>query len=411
MTPTRSGHPVQRLTLPLYAYAFLDECRLIYPLYTLLFADTGLSTSAISSLLVIWAVTGILLEIPSGAWADTVPRRLLLTLAPLLTAAGFTLWTLTPGYWAFAAGFVLWGAQGALQSGALEALVYDELDHHDATLRYPTLIGRVRAVGAAAVLTAMVTAGPLLDVGGYRAVGAATIATCLLTAAAGLLLPETPATPHPQTTTNTGPGYLATLTAGLTEARHHPPVRRALLIAAAVTAIWGALEEYVPLLATETGLSEHTVPLAVLTVWVGVTSGNLLAGTVARLPDRHLAALLTVAAIVLTAGVLSRHPGGFVLVGAAFGLCQLAAVRTETHLQDTITTSSRATVTSVAALATNTVTLAVYGTYAVLATHTHHRWVFAVFALTYLAIAAALHRTRPAPTTSTIDTDHQPTRA
>ena len=94
---------VRRLTATLYGYAFLDDFVLLYPVYALLFADTGLSVGQISSLFALWSVTGILLEVPSGAWADAVSRRLLLWLGPLLTAAGFALWVLVPSYWAFAA--------------------------------------------------------------------------------------------------------------------------------------------------------------------------------------------------------------------------------------------------------------------------------------------------------------------
>ncbi|GAB3373466.1 hypothetical protein GCM10027452_31840 [Micromonospora halotolerans] len=121
----------RRLAVTLYAYAFLTDLVLLYPVYTLLFADTGLSVGQISSLFVLWSAAGILLEVPSGAWADAVSRRLLLCLAPLLTAAGFALWVLVPSYPAFAAGFLLWGAGGALRSGALEALVWTELDRRD----------------------------------------------------------------------------------------------------------------------------------------------------------------------------------------------------------------------------------------------------------------------------------------
>ena len=69
---------VRRLTATLYGYSFLDEFVLLYPVYTLLFSDTGLSVWQISSLFVLWSVTGVVLEVPSGAWADAVSRRMLL---------------------------------------------------------------------------------------------------------------------------------------------------------------------------------------------------------------------------------------------------------------------------------------------------------------------------------------------
>ena len=91
-----SGPAVRRLTVTLYGYAFLDDFVLLYPVYALLFSDTGLTVWQISSLFCLWSLTGVLLEIPSGAWADAVSRRLLLCLAPLVTAVAFAGWVLVP---------------------------------------------------------------------------------------------------------------------------------------------------------------------------------------------------------------------------------------------------------------------------------------------------------------------------
>ena len=122
------AHGTRRMVGALYAYAFLDEFVLLYPLYALLFTDAGLTTVQVSALFVLWSATGIVLEVPSGALADAVSRRALLVVAPLVGAAGYALWVAIPSFWAFAAGFVLWGVRGALVSGSLEALVYTELD-------------------------------------------------------------------------------------------------------------------------------------------------------------------------------------------------------------------------------------------------------------------------------------------
>ena len=131
-----------------------------------------------------------MLEVPSGVWADAVSRRALLTLAPLLSGAGFGLWVLAPSYEAFAIGFVLWGAQGALQSGALEALVYEELERTGAEGRYAHLMGRATALGTIAGGVATGLTVPVFGAGGFGAVGAASVLACLAAAAVGATLPE-----------------------------------------------------------------------------------------------------------------------------------------------------------------------------------------------------------------------------
>ncbi|MFC4059161.1 MFS transporter [Planomonospora corallina] len=436
------GTRARRLVAAVHVYTFLDDFILLYPVYALLFADTGLSVAEISSLFVIWSLTGILLEVPSGVWADAVSRRTLLILAPLPAAAGFALWVAAPSYWAFALGFVLWGVRGALVSGAFEALVYEELDRLGEARRYAGLIGRAEVAGMCAVALATAAASPVLAAGGYPALGVASVLACLLCAAAGAAFPEhrarrspagpggpaglidpagpaapaVPGGPAPGTgpggadgaegpggpdgpDRSDGPdglrGYAAILRAGLAEVHRDRSVRRALLLVPATAAIWGALEEYVALLVRETGAAERSVPLWVLLVWAGVTAGGLLAGAGRRLGGGAFAGVLGLGALALAGGALSGRPAGLVAVAAAFCAFQLASLVADARLQEAITGPSRATVTSLANLGTDLATVGVYGAYAAVSAFTGHGAVFALFALAYGLLALALlHGTR-----------------
>ena len=85
----------------------------IYPLYALLFADSGLSDAEISALFALWSAVGIIAEVPSGALADSFGRRTALVVGALVEAVGYASWVLLPELPGFAAGFVLWGLGGA----------------------------------------------------------------------------------------------------------------------------------------------------------------------------------------------------------------------------------------------------------------------------------------------------------
>lgn len=376
---------VRRLTTTLYGYAFLDDFVLLYPVYALLFSDTGLSVGQISSLFALWSITGVLLEVPSGAWADAVSRRLLLGVGPLLTAAGFALWVIVPSYWVFALGFVLWGTGGALCSGALEALVYDELDHLGAADRYARVMGRARAARLVATMASVGLAGPVFALGGYRAVGAASVLAALLTAAIATRFPE-----HRVPQASDDDGWAATLRAGLAEARADRSVRGALLLVPAVGAVWGALDEYTPLLVRDLGVAEEMVPYLILLIWAGATAGSLLAGAAERIGTAGLAVLLAGAALALAAGAVARTPAGIALVALAFGAFQLADVLADVRLQHRIDDTRRATLTSVAGLGTDLGTVVVYGAYGMLGATAAHGTVFALFALPYLVTALVL---------------------
>ncbi|MGQ5264572.1 MFS transporter [Micromonospora sp. ZYX-F-536] len=421
---------VRRLTVTLYGYAFLSDLVLLYPVYALLFADTGLSVGQISSLFVIWSAAGILFEVPSGAWADAVSRRLLLCLAPLVTAAGYAVWVLFPSYPAFAVGFLLWGAGGSLVSGALEALVWTELDRLGAAGRYARVLGRARTAGVLGVLAAGVLAGPVLAVGGYPALGAASVLACLLAAAVAARFPEHRRSPalagqrdpaavavaaagagEPGPTGVALPGgdeedvdlgWWDSLRAGVAQVRTRPPVRSAVLLVAVVAADWGALDEYTPLLARDTGVAAQAVPLLLLLLWAGVTVGGLLAPAGERLRGRGYAALLGLVAVALAGGALTGHPAGFVLLAVGFGAAQLATVLADARLQARITGSSRATVTSLAGMATDVLIIATYAGYGLVATAAGNAVGFAVAAGPYLVVALVLLARRPSrarPTT------------
>jgi MFS family permease len=362
--------------------------------YAVLFTDSGLSVAEISSLFAIWAVTGMVLEVPSGAWADAVSRRLLLAGAPLLKGAGFALWVFAPSYWAFAAGFVLWGAQGALQSGALEALVYEELEYRDAAGKYAKIMGRARSCGFVAVMLSTAAAGPVFALGGYPALGIASVLACVAGAAVGLRFTE-----HKRFTEHSEDGhdelgYFATLKAGLTEARESRSVRRLLLIIPALTAIWGALEEYDALLAIDTGVAVETVPWLMLLLWAGVTTGGLLAPIGERMPGKAFAGTVAAAALAMAAGALSGRPAGFVLLAAAYCAFQMATVVADARLQETISGPSRATVTSLAGLGTDLATVGVYGAYAAGSAFFANSTIFALFAVPYAVIALWLRQTQ-----------------
>lgn len=377
----------------MYALRACDEGVLFFPVYALLFAGAGLSAAQISSLFVIWSVVTMALEVPSGAWADVYSRRHLLALAGLLRAVGFALWTLFPGYWVFAAGFVLWGARSALSSGTRDALLYDELATVGATDRYAAISGRAAAVAIAANLCATALAAPALALGGFTLVGAGSVAVSLGSAAVALSFPSRPR----MSTTDGGlADYLAALRSGLAEVCHHTGVRHAVLIAAAVPALT-AFDEYLPLLANTMVKQAAAVPLLLLLQLVAMTLGALAAAWWSALSGARLGALLALGGALLATGALARTPLGFVGVAACFGVLQLAIVLSNARLQDVITGPARATVLSVTGVGAEIGAVAVYGAYALGSLWLATPALVAGFAAPLLLVAALTARWLPRP--------------
>ncbi|MGH4023338.1 MAG: MFS transporter [Pseudonocardiaceae bacterium] len=336
----------------------------LYPLYALLFADTGLDDAQISALLAIWSVVGLVAEVPSGALADRFSRRYALVAGGVLQALGYVLWIVLPGFPAFAAGFVLWGLGGALLSGAFEALFYDGLAAVDAAAHYPRVLGWVTAAGLLAQLPSAAAATVLFSLGGYGLVGWVSVGTCLAAAALASRIPEPPRVTggeaeHPADDA----GYLTTLRAGFAEVAARPVVRGAVLAVAVLTSVDG-LEEYFPLLAQDWGVPTTVVPLAILAIPLAGAVGAALGGPASRLQPWGLAVLLGVAVVLLGAVGLVRHPAGLAGVALFYGLYRLVLVVADARLQERIDGSARATVTSVAAMGSELAAFALYAGWA-----------------------------------------------
>jgi MFS family permease len=339
----------------------------LYGVYALLFRDHGLSVAQVSTLFVIWSLTSFVFEVPSGAWADTVDRRLLLVLSALVYAVAFSCWLVFPTYAGFATGFVLWGLSGSLASGTFEALVYDELTARGLAGHYPRLIGWCNSAAMTANLTATALAAPMMAVGGYALVGWSSVAIALGQAALAAWLPGSPRAAEASVVTATESSaarYLSMLRTGLMEAGGRADVRRVVAVSSVLVGLT-AYDEYFPLVAQEHGVATTVVPVLVAVTVVGQVVGTALAGRTASMSPRAMSAVVAAGAVALSLGALRGDGGGFVAIALGYGLLNNAMLVSEARLQQVITGPARATVTSVSGLATEVVALAVSATFAV----------------------------------------------
>ncbi|WP_063813140.1 MFS transporter [Nocardia anaemiae] len=352
----------------------------LYALYAVLFADHGLSAGQISSLLAMWSATAFLLEVPSGAWADTVSRRGLLVMSGVLLTAGFTCWTVLPTYLGFAIGFVLWGTSGALVSGTFEALLYDELVARNEQRAYPRIIGYARAASEAAIVIAILGATPLYIWGGYPLLGWCSVAFAAVHTLVGLSLPSAPKAvsasavedledssetsraadgltavmrdpsasgfagqldgdiaerPHAAHSSETGRvaidaaetgpfgTYLNMLRTGVGEAIRVRAVRNVVALGALLFGVT-AFDEYFALLAQEVGVATAVVPVLVGITVVGSLVGSVSAGRTEGMSARAMAIAVGLGGVLfvggaVVAGLAVRWPGAvYVLAGVGF---------------------------------------------------------------------------------------------
>jgi MFS family permease len=114
-----------------------------YAIYNLLFSLRGLSVLEISLLLSWWALTAMLLEVPSGALADRWSRRKMLAAAPVIKAACFFIWYFAGNdIYIYGLGFLFWSIGSSMVSGTSEALLYDELTALNRTEEYEKILSK-----------------------------------------------------------------------------------------------------------------------------------------------------------------------------------------------------------------------------------------------------------------------------
>jgi MFS family permease len=161
-----SEHPNARLFV---WFRLLFNCRFYYPVFTILFLDLGLSIGEFAALNVVWALTSVVLEVPSGALADRFGRR------PLVVAAGglmvlemAVLCAMPPGrhdivLWLFVLNRVLSGAAEACASGADEALAYDSLPEAERSKLWPQVMAKLSRAMALGFVVTSITGSVVYD--------------------------------------------------------------------------------------------------------------------------------------------------------------------------------------------------------------------------------------------------------
>ncbi len=156
--------------IPLFvAFRVLFNARFYYPILGVLFLDLGLTLEQYSILNVVWAVTIVTLEIPSGALADVIGRQRMVVMAAGLMVVELAIFSFAPSgnstllFWLLVMNRVLSGAAEASASGADEALAYDSLPPEDREEGWPTVLESLTRWQSGAFFVAMVVGGALYD--------------------------------------------------------------------------------------------------------------------------------------------------------------------------------------------------------------------------------------------------------
>ncbi len=345
---------------------------------------SGLSTTAITELLIIWTVVAFATELPTGVLADRYPRRYLLAAASALEAATYVLWLIEPSYGGYAAGFAVWGVAYSLSSGCLQAYLYDELDGLGESTRFTAIFTRSGSMASAGMVAgfsiAAVLGGQRYDLLLWLSIGFS-----LFAALVTLRLPVERIRHHEDIL----PG-VKTLRSAMEEVRRSRPLKVLVAGGALTGGLLGAVEEYVPLYYQMVGVPVKWIPHLLV---VGLVASTVLAWYAVgfeRFPGWFAATILAVAAAILlvgTTGGAATATAAMLVFGRVIGLSLLLY---QAALQHAIEGTTRATVSSLPSFLAELVALAVFGGYWLVTSTSDDMTAFRVIAVCSLAIGCTL---------------------
>ena len=168
-TPSKTS-PFKVRNIRLFiAFRVFFNCRFYYPVFTILFLDYGLTLEQFALLNAAWAATIVLLEVPSGALADTVGRKNLLVCTGVLMVIEMVLLCFAPRgnpdllFAIFLVNRILSGAAEASASGADEAIAYDTLKAEGDIKDWPRVLEKEMQLRSAAFIISMSLGAAVYD--------------------------------------------------------------------------------------------------------------------------------------------------------------------------------------------------------------------------------------------------------
>jgi MFS family permease len=159
-----------RRLLPLHVAVVLQGVNLWYPIEKLFMDEIGFDPAAVGVMAAAYAGVVPALEVPSGILADRWSRRGVLIMASLALLVSSTVGGLSHDVTTYVIGAMFLGVYFALQSGTLDAVVYDTvLEETGSSRSFERRIGRVRLLESVGLVSSALAGGLLATVVGTRA--------------------------------------------------------------------------------------------------------------------------------------------------------------------------------------------------------------------------------------------------
>jgi MFS family permease len=130
----------------LYFISFFHNLILAYVIERLFWQERGMTVFMVVVCEIIYAVTIVICEIPTGILADKFGRKPLLVFGAVLSMLEFIILLFAFNFWTFAIVVILAGIAGACTSGASNALLYDSLLVMKKEQSFEKIVGKLNSL-------------------------------------------------------------------------------------------------------------------------------------------------------------------------------------------------------------------------------------------------------------------------
>jgi len=132
-----------RNILKFYFVRIFSSMMFFLPVFVLFMQDNGLSLTEILVLEAIYAVVMIILQVPTGAFADSFGRRRSIQISTALLIGGAVVFGLSSTFIGFLIAEIIWACASAFYFGSEEAFVYDTLKEVKKERKYKKIRGKI----------------------------------------------------------------------------------------------------------------------------------------------------------------------------------------------------------------------------------------------------------------------------
>lgn len=261
----------------LYLIIFFHNLIPAYVIERLFWEQRGMTVLMVVLCEIIYAVSIVIFEMPTGVFADKFSRKTLLVIGAFLSVFEFIILLFAYHFWTFALVVFLAGISSACISGAWNALLYDSLLTDKKQKTFEKIVGRMNSLDFIASLVAALSGSVLAKYFGFEFNYIVSAVSVFLALILTILLKEPPRNGQQEKKEKSQSPFMVYVRKSLAFYKTNPKVVTIITNAMGIAACITYLDEFWQLYLDEIGFSILFFGLFSACISLARIPGNLLA--------------------------------------------------------------------------------------------------------------------------------------